>query len=177
MAEPDIVAPAPADAEPGKGLQVLQQTIVLAVLLLVYTSIPVATLIFGLFQLLAPLAPGDAPRIDEHWFVSFLGTLSGAQKSILELIHKLVLPLAALFVGANLQRLKSGWLASSLFLVPLIGVLASLGSALLFDSFASISVRAAYPQIPTLFTDMASNLGVFTLLMVGVSLAGDQTNK
>jgi hypothetical protein len=153
MADTNVnVVPAGAD------LQVRQQVIVLAVLLIIYASIPVAACIFDLAQMFGSLpVPGDPPRIDEHWFVSFLGTLSGSQKSILELIHKLVLPLAALFVGANLQRLKSGWLANSLFIVPLVGVIASLASALL-----------------TLFTDMASNLGVFTLLMVGVNVGGGQ---
>ena len=151
--------------------QQVQQLVVLGILLLVYVSIPVSASIFAVQQLF-PFsgANGDGPYIDEHWFVSFLGTLSGSEKSILELVHKLVLPFAALFVGSNLTRLRQGWLANSLFLLPLAGVVAGLLAAVLFDTFATNTVRTHFPLLPTLFTDIASNLGIFTLLMIGINM-------
>jgi hypothetical protein len=169
MAEQSVVVVSDPD------LQSRQQLIVLAVLLTIYAIVPVAASVFAIWQLFfsTPVAAGDMPRIDEHWFVNFLGTLAGSEKSILELVHKLVLPLAALFAGVNLGRIKKGWLASILFVVPLVGVVTALLAAILFDSFSSTSVHDHFSQIPTLLTDMASNLGVFTLLMLGMDMQKD----
>ena len=129
--------------------QQVQQLVVLGILLLVYVSIPVSASIFAVQQLF-PFsgANGDGPYIDEHWFVSF----------------------AALFVGSNLTRLRQGWLANSLFLLPLAGVVAGLLAAVLFDTFATNTVRTHFPLLPALFTDIASNLGIFTLLMIGINM-------
>ncbi len=168
-------APAPADPAPAAvpqadagAAQTTQQFATLVVLLGLYSLVPLVALVDAAWQLYASAGP-DGASIDTDGIVIFLGALAGSGKSILELIHKLILPLAGLFAGLNLGRFRAARLAGGLFLLPLGGLVASLVAALLFQTFSATQVSQ---EIPALFTDMASNLGIFVFLMIGLSAAG-----
>jgi hypothetical protein len=153
-----------------------QQLVVVAVLVSVYALIPSVAFLVIVQEVLASGAGAGGPTIDESLLFDFLQPLSSPDGSLLEVLHKIILPLAALFVGASFGEFTRRRLASWLFVVPLVGVLLSLGAASLIDAFHSATFPTKYPGVPGLFRDMAANLGVFMALMIGVSMhREDQT--
>ncbi len=145
--------------------QSVQQLVVVGVLICTYALVPVVAIVDFIVQLAASAGSGTA-IIDIDTLLEFLSHLSAKEGSVLEALHKLILPLTALFIGSNFGTLKRSRLAGSLFLVPLIGTIASLGCAALIDAFSSTEVQGL-TGLPGLFRDIASNLGIFLMLMIG----------
>lgn len=164
--EPDAVEPSPAAVTNRSW----QQLIVVAVLVSLYALIPALAFALILQQLVATGSSSGGPTIDESVLFDFLEPLASPEGSLLEVLHKIILPLAALFVGASFGEFSRRRLASWLFIVPLVGVILSLGAASMIDAFHSATFPTKYPGVPGLFRDMAANLGVFMALMIGVSL-------
>ena len=154
-----------------EGVQRRQQLIVLTCLILLYAGIPIAASANFVFQILFQRASEAAEAaIDTNFLIELLGPLSTPKGSVLEALHKLILPLSALFLGANFAMLRTGRLAAWLFVIPLVGTIAALVAASLLDAFATSEVRTSYSGLNTLFRDMASNLGIFLMLLIGQTL-------
>ena len=149
-----------------------QQLIVLTALIAIYSALPVALAADFIFQLAFGRASSTSstPVIDTNALIEFVHPLANGEGGVLEALHKLILPLAALFLGANFSILKKSRLAAWLFLVPLLGTVAGLLSASLVDAFASSEIQGKYPGLSTLFRDVASNLGIVMMLLIGQSL-------
>ena len=156
-------------------LQARQQLIVLTALIAIYAALPVVMAIDFVWQLAygRASAPGTL-IIDANALVQFANPLASAKGSVLEALHKLILPLAALFLGANFLMLRNGRLALWLFLVPLLGTICALLAASLLDAFQSAEIKVKYPGLATLFRDVASNLGVVMMLLIGQNLGSRQ---
>lgn len=162
----------PTDTDRLAHLQSRQQLVVLAVLVTLYAALPVALVLDFLWQIPFGLASSiAAPKIDSDALVQFMVPLASADGSVLEALHKLILPLAALFLGANFAMLRNGRLALWLFLVPLLGTVAALLAASLIDAYGSSAIKGA-AGLPMLLRDIASNLGVVLMLLVGQNIGG-----
>jgi hypothetical protein len=157
------------DAQGFARLQGRQQLFVLAALITVYAALPVVLVTDFILQLASGPA-GAKPVIDTNALIEFVNPLASAKGSVLEVLHKLVLPLAALFLGANFSMLRNGRVAAWLFLVPLLGTIAALLAASLLDAFQAVVIKARYAGLPTLFRDVASNLGIVMMLLIGQTL-------
>ena len=48
--------------------------------------------------------------------------------------------------------------------------IAALLAASLLDAFQSVEIKARYAGLPTLFRDVASNLGIVMMLLIGQTL-------
>lgn len=155
-------------------LQARQQLIVLTVLVAIYAALPIVLASDFVWQLAFGRAASGAgdPLIDVNPLIEFVNPLASAKGSVLEVLHKLILPLAALFLGANFASLGSRRLAAWLFLVPLVGTIAALLGASLLDAFPSVEIKLKYTGLPPLLRDVASNLGVVMMLLVGQSIGG-----
>jgi hypothetical protein len=148
----------------------LSQLIVLTVLIIFYSLIPLSALVDLIGQIASnPRGDEGQINIDVDGFLSLLGPISAQEGGVLEALHKLILPLAGLFVGFNFATLKRGRWFAWLFVVPLIGTIGSLVAAALLEAFATDEVRSDLPGVMTLFRDVASNLGIFLMLMIGIS--------
>lgn len=150
-------------------IQGRQQLIVLAVLITIYAALPVVLVIDFILQLTLDPASTVRPVIDTNALTGFINPLASAQGSVLETLHKLILPLAALFLGANFNMLRNGRVAVWLFVVPLVGTIAALLCASLLDAFQSTEIKVRFPGLTTLFRDIASNLGIVMMLLIGQS--------
>lgn len=152
-------------------LQGRQQLIVLTVLITAYAALPVAMAIDFVLQIAFGLPSSTGkPTIDVNPLIAFAGPLVSREGGVLEVLHKLVLPLAALFLGANATMLRNSRLAAWLFLIPLAGTLSALLAASLLDAYQSNEVMRDFAGLPTLFRDIASNLGIVMMLLIGLSL-------
>ncbi len=151
-------------------IQGRQQLFVLTALITIYAALPVVLATDFILQLAFDPASAVKPVVDTNALIEFVNPLASAKGGVLEALHKLILPLAALFLGANFNMLRSGRLAAWLFLVPLLGTIAALLGASLLDAFQSVEIRVKYTGLPTLFRDVASNLGIVMMLLVGQSL-------
>lgn len=151
-------------------IQGRQQLFVLTALITIYAALPVVLAADFILQLAFDPASKIKPVIDTNALIEFVHPLASIQGGVLEALHKLILPLAALFLGANFSMLRNGRLAAWLFLVPLLGAIAALLCASLLDAFQSVEIKVKYMGLPTLFRDVASNLGVVMMLLIGQSL-------
>lgn len=148
-----------------------QQLFVLSVLVVAYALVPFGALIsFAVEIVFGRLATGEEPIVDATELNRFLSTLGGGEAGVTQALHKLILPFAALFIGANFTTIQNSALARWLLLVPLAGVVAALVAAALFDAFATAGARAELIGLPAMLRDAASNLGVVLMLCIGQAL-------
>ncbi|MDB5538374.1 MAG: hypothetical protein JWQ89_101 [Devosia sp.] len=156
-------------------LQARQQLFVLSALIVIYAAVPTVMAADFILQLAFGRASSlGAPTIDANALVQFVNPLASAKGSVLEALHKLILPLAALFLGANFAMLRNGRLSAWLFLIPLVGTVSALLAASLLDAFQSAEMKVKYTGLPTLFRDVASNLGIVMMLLIGHNLGKQQ---
>ena len=155
-------------------LHARQQLIVLTVLVAIYAALPIVLATDFVWQLAFGRAASGAGNalIDVNPLIDFVNPLASAKGSVLEALHKLILPLAALFLGANFVSVGNGRLATWLFLVPLVGTIAALLGASLLDAFPSVEIKLKYTGLPPLLRDVASNLGVVMMLLIGQNIGG-----
>ena len=148
-----------------------QQLAVLTVLLAIYCALPIVMSIDFIVQIFFGVASRNGhPAIDTNALVEFANPLASSEGSVLEALHKLILPLGALFLGANFDMLKNSRFALWLFVLPLVAVICALAAASLLDAFQTSEVRTQYPGLSTLFRDIASNLGIVLMLLIGQNI-------
>lgn len=137
-----------------------------AVLISVYALIPCVSFMVALFSVVM----SESNKVEAGMLVAVLSALSAEGDTAAKLLPKILLPITAVLTGASIDRLRGSVVGSYMFVVPLVGVLLSLGLAVLFEVASSVDVGESKGAIVALCYEMATNLGVYLMLMLGLGI-------
>ncbi|MER9163623.1 hypothetical protein [Mesorhizobium sp. M0715] len=157
--------------------QMRQQMILLIVLLAFYC----APILWVTFLALADILWYKADGKIGSALVKTMQTISADPARYTGSIKNLILPVATAITAVNYRSIDISKWGSALFVIPLLGVLACVSNALMFDlrvdQLAAAANGAGTPSISSFFVETATSLSSYVMMLVGLkSISKDSAN-
>ncbi|MBM2715709.1 hypothetical protein JQK88_31835 [Mesorhizobium caraganae] len=144
-----------------------QQFLLLMFLLIFYCAGPIIVLICVLLSIHDSPAQNLSSKLDETLTLQFVTTIAKDPGVYTNVLHQMILPVAAVITAANTSVLRVRGLVTYIFLLPLFTIFICLVNAGLFNIFSPDESRGITSQ---LFITTAGNLATYVMLIVGLKL-------
>lgn len=155
------------DIDPGGSDRSNQQFLLLLFLLIFYCAGPVIVLVAALISLHSSAAVNLTSKLDETLTLQFVTNVAKDPGVYTNVLHQMIMPVAAVITAANTASLRMRGLANYLFILPLLTIFVCLVDAGIFNIFSPDADKGVTSQ---LFITTAGNLATYVMLIVGLKL-------
>lgn len=155
------------NTDPDRSDRSTQQFVLLMFLLIFYCAGPIIVLVCVFVSIRDSIAVNLSSKLNETLVLQFVTTIAKDPGVYTNVLHQMIMPVAAVITAANTSVLRVRGLVNYIFLLPLFTIFVCLVNAGLFNIFSPADNRGITSQ---LFITTAGNLATYVMLIVGLKL-------